>query len=497
MLTADKVLEIYQEIRAKKKSSIYTKPLSINPLKGASGKRPNSISVEDAFFGDSGKGSVVARFNELLNRKHGRLFSLRWNGGANAGHETTINGKKIVTHQLPMGVVTQSATALITRGMVLHPEDLVFEIQQIESNFGGKLPGNLIIDERTPLSLDTHRAYEAGLNERTTGGKGSTGRGISPGYASIYERISVTAKDLMGEDWEDILRQHYKLYEWKINQDKKDAAFVLISRSGAKGIEKHPLGTEDEFLDRLAQAREILRPHVSDKVFDLLQKTWNDDTIPVTLEGAQGAGIDPYHGVSPDVTASRPMSRNINDATYNVILPEEIALRTAVMKTTYVSSVGTRVIPDVMTEKDKKQLQVGFDEFGRSTGRPRGILAVSIPIAQYLRRAAGYQYLVATHLDAAEEGRQIRVVTHYTDKVTRKEVPYFPYQDALDHLVPHAVEFEGWDGEAVKAAKKPKDLPLNARLYLAFLSRTIAPVAIATTGPDIGDSISWLPSGSL
>ncbi|MBI4033162.1 MAG: adenylosuccinate synthetase, partial [Candidatus Blackburnbacteria bacterium] len=450
------------------------------------------------FFGDSGKGSVVARFNELLTKKHGSLLSLRWNGGANAGHETTIDGKKIITHQLPMGVVTAGATALVTRGMVLHPEDLVFEIQQIESSFGGKLPGNLVIDERTPLSLDTHRAYEIVLNKLSIGGRGSTGRGIAPGYASVYERIPVTVKDLLRRDWKDTLRKHFKLYKWKIGKNgQSSAANILVSKLGQQGVEKHPLGTEKDFLNRLAWFRETLRPHVSARVFDLLQETWNDYAIPVTLEGAQGAGIDPYHGVYPDVTASRPMSRNINDATYNVILPEEIALRTAVMKTTYVSSVGTRVIPDVMTEKDKERLQVGFDEFGRSTGRPRGILAVSIPIAQYLRRAAGYQYLVATHLDAAEEGRTIQVVTHYTDKVTGEEVSYFPYQDAVDHLEPHAVEFEGWDGKAVKAVKKPEDLPLNTRLYLAFLSRTIAPVAIATTGPDVGDSISWLPDGSL
>ena len=37
------------------------------------GFRPNVISIEDAFFGDSGKGAVTAKFNNILNQ-HKNLF---------------------------------------------------------------------------------------------------------------------------------------------------------------------------------------------------------------------------------------------------------------------------------------------------------------------------------------------------------------------------------------------------------------------------------------
>lgn len=403
---------------------------------------------------------------------------------------------KGVAHQLPMGAFKERATALMSRDMLVHPGDLVKEIDMRKQEFGGDLPGNLIIDERAILGLDTHRAMEAALNSVSEGGRGSTGMGIATGYASVIERNSVTMKDLMDDDWEKKFREHYRLYEMKLKgfPGFEELNNVQVSTLDTEKGKKRNVGTEAEFIDRLREARYALKPYVSSRVFFLLQETWENPHIPVTIEFAQGPGLDPKHGVYPDVTASRPLSRFINDATYNVVLAEQIAIRAGVTKTIYVSSVGRRRLPTIKDETQEKWIQEEFDERGRTTGRLRDIYPISIPIAQYLRDAAGYEYLVATHLDASRVGKPIKVITHYTDKVTGEEMPYFPYQDYLDKLEPHPVEFPGWDGEAVKQSKSPDDLPYEVRLYLSFLSRTIAPVAIGTTGPDIGDYISWIPN---
>lgn len=146
MRTAE-VLRLHHELTNGQDKDIFSMPFKRNPITSqASGIRQNSLSVEDAFFGDSGKGSVVAKFNEILMRD-GKLYSMRYNGGANAGHEANINGKEIITHQLPMVVVKEGATAFITRGMVLHPEDLLTEIKTVQNTLGAsELPGSLIID---------------------------------------------------------------------------------------------------------------------------------------------------------------------------------------------------------------------------------------------------------------------------------------------------------------------------------------------------------------
>lgn len=485
------VLKLYKSVV--KEKNILAKVSKFNPIKQPKGNyRPNCISVEDVFFGDSGKGSVVAKFNEILGRKNKKLVSLRYNGGGNAGHESLINGKMVTTHQLPMGIVKENCTAIISRGMLIHPEDMLTELAQVKKTLGG-IPGSLMIDERVNLGLDTHRALETALNFRTTGGRGSTGRGIATGYAAHYLRVPVTLKDLLSANWKDTFRAHYRLFKTLVEGFGPDfnlAVLDVASYGTEKGL-KRKVGSEKEFLERLESIRTKMRKYSSDSVYYYLKEVWSNASIPITIEGAQGAGIDPYHGVYPDITASRPMSRNINDATYNVILPEHVPVRVAVMKTTYMSSVGRRRLPTVKDEQTEKWIQEAFDEKGRSTGRLRDIYPISIPIAHYLRIAAGYNFVAATHLDASKEDTPIKVVTHFTDKKTGEIKPYLPYQDHLDSLDAQVVEFPGWDGEKVKLIDTPSKLPRNAKAYLSFLGEAIAPLAITTTGPGLEDYLDW------
>lgn len=484
------VLEIYKSLQ--NISTFSPQLLAKNfPPNANSEVRPNSVCVEDALCGDSGKGSVVAKYNKILSAR-GLVFSLRYNGGGNAGHETYVNGQAIVTHQLPTAVIQEGATALITRGMVVHPEDLITEINQVKAYFNGDLPGNLLIDERTLLALDTHRALETTFNIHTTGGRGSTGRGIATAYASLYERHPVTMRDLLSPDWTDKLSTHYHLYQEQIAGLGQQVAEMSVATLDTQNGGKRLMGTETEFISRLANCRDELKPFTRSDTYDLLQKAWNDPHIPFTIEGAQGPGLDPYHGVYPDITASRPMSRNINDATYNVVLPEEIQLRLAVMKTTYMSSVGTRRLPTQSDPARERWIQQEFDERGRSTGRLRDICLVSVPFIRYLRRAAGYHFLVATHLDASRPDETIKVISHYTDKTTGEEKPYLPYQDELDKLTAHCIEFKGWDGGSLRRVRGLSDLPEETIRYLYFLQQTVAPIVMATTGPGLDEYIPFL-----
>src|SRR3990170_6946116 len=231
--------------------------------------------------------------------KQGRLFSLRFNGGANAGHETNIYGKKIVTHQIPMAVVKEGATAFMLRGMVVHPEDALIEIDYIKKSLGvDRLPGNLIIDRNTPLALDTHRAYETVLNEATSEGRGSTGRGIAPAYMDFYGRISKKVRDLTREDWEKGIRKHYQLYQKMVGGFGRELQDIEVYAMAEE--EKRRVGTEEEFIDRLREARTGIKRYVASNVFELLNDAWgNNLKAPFTIEGAQGPGTDPYHGVYP------------------------------------------------------------------------------------------------------------------------------------------------------------------------------------------------------
>jgi adenylosuccinate synthase len=462
--------------------------------------RPLSVSVEDVFFGDSGKGSVVAKLIGQMMTDQG-LLSLRFNGGANAGHETMFNGKRVITHQLPMAVIFENATALISRGMVLNPEDLGTEIVNVEQTLGNKLPGKLTIDDNTPLCLDTHRAYETALNQDQ--GIYSTGSGIAPAYADIPLRRMVTVRDLIAKDWEEKLREHYKTYQKACHGFDQPLAEIQVNKLSREDStdpdkpkrERRPVGDENEFTDRLREARNKIKSYVTTDVQGMLVDIWSNPAIPVIHEGAQGDALDPWHGVYPDTTASRPMISSIADATYGAIVAREIALKAAVMKTTYMSSVGSRRLPTQRDEEHEFWIQQQFNERGRTTNNLRDVYPVALPIAEYLRRVAQYDFMIGTHFDAAQENHPIRFVSHYTDKVTGQEKPYQPYQYALDKLQAHFVELPGWDGEAAQNAKSFDGLPLGAKVTAAFLSRTIAPIVMATTGPDLDEFIDFIPGG--
>lgn len=477
------ILEIYKKLQ-KSSSTSYTAKSKFSK-KDINKKRLDSICVEDAFFGDSGKGSVTMKFLSMYIKKN-QVICLRYNGGANAGHETYLNNQKIVTHQIPSGIIQENTLAIITRGTVFHPQDFIIELDRIAKTIG-KIPGKLLIDWRTPLSLDTHRAREAILNRHTTGGRGSTGKGIASAYESLYGRYAVTVKDLLDDNWKDVLKSHYRLYRKFIDGFDGDLANEKVTRLDQQSTQK--VGNERIFIKNLEIARERIKKYSTDNLYSILHKSWKNEKIPFVIEGAQGAGIDPYHGVYPDITASRPMSRNINDATYNIILPEELEYRIGVMKTTYMSSVGTRILPSKKDSKHSDWIQKQFDEKGRTTGRLRDIYHLSLPIAQYLQRGAGYTHIAATHLDASKKSQKIRVVSHYVNKRNKKETPYVPYQDGIDKLEPRYLEFDGWDGEQIKTVNSYNKLPNQTKKYLEFLSQTIAPVFMATYGADIEDYV--------
>ena len=153
--------------------------------------RLNSISVVGGAFGDEGKGKIVDEICNTLINRFDKVIVYRWNGGSNAGHTVEFQNKKIVLHQIPSGAMIEGSTCILGKGMVIHPEDFLLELDTIGK--AGNLKSDITIDEMTTLVLDTHRAFEFILKKREEGGAGSTGRGIAPAYADIIYRHPLKA----------------------------------------------------------------------------------------------------------------------------------------------------------------------------------------------------------------------------------------------------------------------------------------------------------------
>lgn len=486
---ADDLTTLYTRIYQQGDLGGIDRPLAIDPVRApAADARPHSIAIGGGAFGDEGKGRVVDAMGAAFMAAHGTLVVYRWNGGANAGHTVVVGDTKIALHQLPSGVLFAGAHIVLGKGMVIHPGDLLAEIDMVAA-VAGSLPAALHVDPVAVLALDTHRALEGALKRWMSGGAGATGRGISPAYADVLYRHPARVRDLLAGDWQERLGAHYDLYAALVGGLGADLATQQVTTLAGEPI---TVGTRRAFLDRLGGQRARLLPVVDD-VHTLLRGWWADASVPFIFEGAQGAGLDPRWGVYPDVTASDPTFGGILHSTEGLIAPGEIAVRAAVLKTTYTSSVGARRLPTAMAPELAHRIREDAGEYGATTRRPRDIAYLDLPCLRFLSRVSSPTHLALTHLDIAYPDVPVRVCTHYTD-AAGDPVPYRPDQVYLDTVTPHYLDLPGWDGAASAGAREIRQLPQAALQCLAFLTGALAAGPLfGTTGPERDALISWMP----
>lgn len=447
--------------------------------------RAHSYVICGGAFGDEGKGRIVDMIVHDLSKKF-KVIVYRDNGGANAGHTVEFkDGTRVALHQLPSGVFIQGSTVVLGKEMVLHPGDLLEELLHVSQHTTKKTSAKIVIDEMAVLSLDTHRAFENVLKEWQSGSKGSTGRGISPAYADVLLRHPLRMRDIATFNRQKV-KEHYALYAAILNGLGKNIAQVSVpTLSGAS----HTVGTEKEFISRLKKQAAQLSGYVS-SVNELLRKAWENQKYAFVFEKAQAVGLDVRWGVYPDVTASDTTPGGIFSATEGIVDPDAIEMRAGVIKATYMSSVGSRVLPTQMEEALAKQIRQDANEYGATTKRPRDIAHLDIPALRFFAKVGRLTHLMLTHMDIVYENNPIKVCTEY--KIESKTVDYRPDQEFLNKVKPVYTTLKSWDKTAVATAKKYSELPKEAKQFLTFLEKQIGvPVVLITTGPRREQGI-WL-----
>ena len=84
------------------------------------------VIVVGTQWGDEGKGKIVDLLTETAN------VVVRFQGGHNAGHTLVIDGKKTVLHLIPSGILRNGVHCLIGNGVVLAPDALFAEVDELE-----------------------------------------------------------------------------------------------------------------------------------------------------------------------------------------------------------------------------------------------------------------------------------------------------------------------------------------------------------------------------
>src|ERR687897_3929505 len=152
-----------------------------------------NIVVLGAQFGDEGKGKIV----DLMTPRFS--WVARYQGGHNAGHTVYVSGKKFVLHLIPSGILHKNVTCIIGNGVVVDPQALFKEIEEL-ARLGIEVADQLLISDKAHLILPYHRELDV-LSQARRGERkiGTTSRGIGPAYEDKIGRRGIRVCDLVGE----------------------------------------------------------------------------------------------------------------------------------------------------------------------------------------------------------------------------------------------------------------------------------------------------------
>lgn len=396
--------------------------------------------VVGAQWGDEGKGKIV----DALSRDADLVA--RYQGGPNAGHSVIHQGRTLVLHLIPSGILNPGTRCLIGNGVVVDPVALRREVEMLEA-LGVDVRPRLGVSDRAHLILPHHRAVEAAA-EQGPGAIGTTGRGIGFAYRDKAARVGLRVSDLYD-------RPHF------VTAVDRVLARLRLEFPEAATLETMS-GTA--LHDELAPLAEWLRPMVQDVSAILFDGLAHGQRV--LLEGAQGTLLDLDHGTYPFVTSSPASAAG---APLGVGLGPRAITHVIGVTKAYTTRVGNGPFPSEMPETEAARLREAGEEYGATTGRPRRCGWLDLPALRYAVRVNGLDELIVTKLDVLDAFDEIQVAVSYT--MDGRPVDGFP-ADArtLERCTPVFRRFAGWRAPTT-SVRRWEGLPAPAREYLEWVER--------------------------
>ena len=421
-----------------------------------------NVVVIGSQWGDEGKGKIV---DWLAEQTSGVV---RFQGGHNAGHTLVVGGKKTILRLIPSGILHEKLDCYIGSGVVVSPEALLGEIDELTAAGVKNVEGRLKIAPTATLILPYHIALDQ-AREASKGDQkiGTTGRGIGPAYEDKVARRAVRVVDLFDADsLAEKVRANVELYNVQLQH-----------------LHNAPPVSFDEIMAKIEGFKARVLPMVHDVARTLYEKNARGERL--LFEGAQGTLLDIDYGTYPFVTSS---NCSAGAAAAGAGVPPHMLDYVLGIVKAYTTRVGSGPFPTELFDDVGAGLAERGNEFGSVTGRPRRCGWFDAAALKRSIQINGITGMCITKLDVMDGIEEIKICTGY--EFEGKTIDILPFgADAVAKCKPIYETLPGWK-ESTFGVKEYDALPENAKRYLKRIEEVCgAPVAIISTGPERDETI--------
>lgn len=332
-----------------------------------------TLTLVGCQFGDEGKGKIIDYLSKDFD------ITVRFNGGENAGHTVVVGDRTIKYHLVPAGFL-RSKTVVIAKGVVINLGRLIQELELLKtfrSDF------DLKVSDLSHVVTELHFKRDSYLEQVRGEGKiGTTLKGIGPAYESRFGRYGIRLADFTNLE---ALKERLSLIS-KIYQIPFDDGSAAALMADYEKIKPYVCDTRAYLEEELQRGKRAL------------------------FETANGTFIDIDSGTYPFVTSSYTTSGGVTVGTG--LSPKYFSRFMGVAKA-YTTRVGEGMFPTEMLGPDGERLRTLGNEFGATTGRPRRVGYLDIPMLRRAVRLSSLDYLALTKVDVLGKLENIKVAVGY------------------------------------------------------------------------------------
>ena len=380
-----------------------------------------TLAIIGAQWGDEGKGKIT----DLLSEKCDVV--VRYQGGNNAGHTIIVDGKKIVLHLIPSGILHPHCTSVIGHGVVFDPEAFHTELIKVQGTGIKITHDNLKISENVTIITNYNKILDAARESQGKVKIGTTGKGIGPAYEDKIARRAIKLKDLF-----NLEKLKIKLAQ---NLEEKEALFKHHYDVAFPSIEQEA--------KRLYDWGQFVAPFACDTFSYLDQAVLSAKKI--LFEGAQGILLDIDYGTYPYVTSS---STALGGVYTGAGIPESHVNEVLGITKAYTTRVGEGPFPTELLDKTGEEIQIKGHEFGATTGRKRRCGWLDLPLLKYSVKASNLTSIALTKVDILSTVSTLKICVAYEYEGKKIECAYpgldlYKAQPIYKEMKPFTDNFQG------------------------------------------------------